>query len=117
MKTFKRYFFAAFFLLSISGLYAQDEIYNEKPKEKITDTNKTTVSVPDFDEYFTEKDFYVNERENNKHENQIEEEVIFTEEESEDKRERRGNGVAVQIAAEIVVEVFVNALFVIATFW
>ena len=70
-----------------------------------------TVDVENLDNYYTEKDFYAKEK--MKHKN----EILFTEEESEKKRNRRDNGVGVQIAAEIVFEVFINTLFVVATFW
>ena len=113
MKTFKIYLFISFFLLSFSVLRAQDEIYNEKAKKEVVETINTTVDVKDFDNYCTERDFYAKERK--KHTNK--DEIIFSDDECEKKKNKRNNGVAVQIAAEIVFEVFINALFVVATCW
>jgi len=84
MKTIKRCILPLIFLLSITNVFAQDEIYSgkkkevkEKKKEKkqIVSATKTKVVPAFYDEYYTERDY--NEKFNKK---SVEEERFSREE-------------------------------------
>lgn len=106
MKTFKIYFLVLFSFVFISGFYAQDEIYNEKPSREVVDTTALNTDANNFDNYNTEQDYYAkkNNQKNKK-------------EEAKKKERKRENSVWSDIAAEIVVEVVINSIFIIASLW
>lgn len=109
MKIVKRGILVSLFLLFAIATYAQDEIYNEKQKQEIIiDSSTTNVDEKDINNYVTEKEYYAKQQKKKEIE-------IFTEDNLKEKR--KDNGEAVQIAAEIVLEVFIHAVFIVATFW
>ena len=131
MKTIKLYISIIAVLLSISSVVAQDEIYNEKPKEvTVVDSNQIdellterndsghvdstmkTVEINNIEEYSTEEDYY-----EEKYGKQKEVELrVYTEEDvPKERRERRNGGGEVAVAvAEVVIEVLFNVVFFFA---
>ena len=113
MKTFTRGLVVVFFLLSVTVIYGQDEIYNEKPKKEIVvESNNTKVNEKDLNNYITEKDY--KEKEDEQKNKEVE---VFTEENPREKDQRRDNNEAAHIAVEIVFEIFIHAVFIVTTLW
>ena len=131
MKTIKLYVSIILVLFSVSSLFAQDEIYNEKPRKVVvidsnqideliivendstrTDSITKTVSINNIEEYSTEDDYY----EENYGKQKEEELRVYTEEDvPEGNRQRRNAGGDVAVAvAEVVLEVFFNVVFFFA---
>ena len=120
MKSIKIYLLPIFLLtLFNTQVFSQDDFYNnKKEKQKLEQTDSRADSII-VHEYFTEEDY--NEKHNvanNKISNDSEpyygDEIYSSEEE---KRRRERNNFFNEVAAEVVVEVIVNTLFIIATFW
>ena len=107
---------SALFILTFISVNAQDDFYNDKKAkdkektEKIVETQKIAI-----EEYTTEQDY------NEKHNIEPTYEVYDGESEEfydgTENRKPRRNTLAGEIVAEVVVEVFVNAVFIIAAFW
>jgi len=115
MKILKITISATFFLISAPDLLAQYEIYNEKPKTENTYSNANKINETDFDNYYTERDYNakVNGAGNKNKRNYNVDEY----DEKDHRNRNRNNDVAVQVAAEIVFDVFINTVFIVATFW
>ena len=113
MKSIKLLLSILFILLAF-GANAQDDFYNNKSKKKKTEVVKD--SVVSIDEYSTEQDY----NEKNKIDTSYEvydPEVEEIYEDENQPRKRRRNTFAAEIAAEVFVEVLINTVFIIATFW
>ena len=110
MKIVKRCLFLGLFLMLAIVTNAQDEIYNEKYKQEIVvDTSNSSINEKDIHNYVTEADYYAQQQKKQKNSE------VFTEDDTKEKR--RDNSEAVQIAAEVVLEVFIHAVFIIAAIW
>lgn len=120
MKSIKIYLLPIFLLtLFNTQVFSQDDFYHDKKeKQKFEQTDSRVDSII-VNEYFTEKDY--NEKHNvadnkiSKDSESYYEDEIYSSEEVKRKRDR--NNFFNEVAAEVVVEVLVNTLFIIATFW
>ncbi len=107
MKSIQYLLFILLFQGALSG-FSQDEIYNEK-KKKVDIEQYYNDSLVNTDAYATEKDYL----EKNK-------EYAYEEEganQHRKKRKKRNRSFAKEVVAEVVVEVFIHSLFLIATCW
>lgn len=108
---------SSLFLLIVVSVNAQDEIYNDKKnKDKVYTTQKLEVKHVAIDEYTTEEDY--NEKNNITTSYEVYEwednEEIYKDEK---QPKRRRNTVAGEVIAEVLVDVFINTVFIIAAFW
>lgn len=98
------------------GANAQDDFYNNKSKKKKEKTEVVKDSVVSINDYSTEQDY--NEMNNLEISYEVynpDVEEIY--EDNNKPRKPRRNSFAAEIAAEVFVEVLVNTVFIIATFW
>lgn len=107
-------------LFMFSSAFGQDEFYNdkskkEKKKEKLEVVDEKLVS---FTEYSTEIDYNQSKRKtvdpDQVHQEDDWEEEIY---QDEDERKRYRDNRAGEIAAQVIFEVVINTVFIIATFW
>ncbi len=114
MKTIQIIAVIVFSLVSTNVAFAQDEFYNEDRNNQSSEVvnEKEMVNEENYSTYKTENDFNENENEETKNENYIEED---NNEEQERKRRRRQANT--EFVAEIMVDVFINTVFIIAAFW
>ncbi|MDF1672797.1 MAG: hypothetical protein P1U41_04790 [Vicingaceae bacterium] len=115
MKSIKLLLSSVLIFIAI-GANAQDDFYNNKSKKKKEITEVVKDSVVSINDYSTEQDF----NEKNKIETSYEVYDPEVEEIYEDEnktRKRRRNTFAAEVAAEVFVEVLINTVFIIATFW
>lgn len=119
MKSIKLYLLPFFLITFFSSVtFSQNDFYNDKkaPNEKVLNIIEMDSIIAN--EYYTEKDFNeihrINEpQKNNDQEFYYEDEVYH----EEDRKARRRDSFLGEVAAEVVVEVVVNTLFILATFW
>lgn len=119
MKSIKIYLLPLFLFIFFSiQVFSQDEFYNDKKEtEKIEQTISKTDSIIVYG-YFTEKDY--NEIHGiQKHTKNTDSELYYGDEiyNEEPRKGRRRDGFLAEVAAEVIVEVVINAVFIIATFW
>jgi|GEM_PF-2903408 len=88
---------------------AQDDFYNNKSKKEKEKTTVVNEQIVGIDDYSTEQDY-------NEKNNITTKRYEYSETDDKKAKRRRGTSVAGEIVAEIVVEVFINALL-IAAFW
>ncbi len=115
MKSIKLLLSTVLIFITI-GANAQDDFYNNKSKKKKEKTEVVRDSVVSINDYSTEQDF----NEMNKIETSYElydPEVEEIYEDENKSRKRKRNTFAAEVAAEVVVEVLINTVFIIATFW
>ncbi|MCB0408681.1 MAG: hypothetical protein KDD29_00580 [Flavobacteriales bacterium] len=114
MKTIQIIAVIVFSLVSTNVAFAQDEFYNEDPKNQSSElvNEKEMVNEENYSTYKTENDFNENENEVIKNENYIKEDNNEGEE-----RKRRRRQANTEFVAEIMVDVFINTVFIIAAFW
>jgi len=117
MKTIKLFFLPIVLILIVNVAFAQDEFYNDSSNNSKNqdETELTTVApIEDVNTYTTEQDYVLSDDETTKlNQEEITQEEIFEEEE---RRKRRKEANA-QFIGEVVFEVFINAAFIVATFW
>ena len=107
------------FFFTVGGVFGQDEIYpdnkKKEKKEEVTQGQSTDEKV-DLDAYSTEMDY---NQANRSYRNQNNNDDYWEEEiyQDEDERRRSRDNGSGELVAQIVFEVVVNSLFIIATFW
>lgn len=114
MKTIKLFFFLIILSFISANAFAQDEFYNDSPKENTTSIKVESEISSDrnnIDNYTTERDYTSDVNQNNEVIT-IDEEVIYEEERK--KRQRRNRA---EFAAEVFFDVIVNAAFIVVAFW
>lgn len=112
MKTNLFYLVVLFFLVLSNNVVAQDEFYSDK---KTTETKSVKTDSVDISTYSTAEDYKAVE---NVEENTTNEEVYpdtYRDENShEEKRRKRDRN---EFVANVMVDVFINVVFIFATFW
>ena len=103
------------FIFVAFGANAQDDFYNNKPKKEKEKKEVVKEGVITIDDYATEQDY--NEKNNINPSYEVYDPEVEEIYEDEKKSKRRKNTLAAEIAAEVVVEVFINTVFIIAAFW
>lgn len=119
MKSIKIYLLPLFLIAFFSTqVFSQDDFYNEKlGKDKAEQKVSKTDSIIG-NEYFTEKDY--NEIQGIKeYQKNINSEFYCDDEgyNKDEPKKRERDSFMNEVAAEVIVEVVVNTLFIIATFW
>ncbi len=114
MKTIKLFFLLIISFFLSANAFAQDEFYNNSPKENrevVNNVNVDDAEGDNVDNYVTERDY-----KNNSYQ---EEEVMNTDEEVilEEERKKRQRRNRAEIAAEVFFDVIVNAAFIVVAFW
>ncbi len=129
MNSIKIYLLPILFLLSINQhLFSQNDFYNESKEPEKTTQNTTIVDIDLIDEYTTEQDYnelhQINNTPDNIESDYFDEDVVYDDEVYEDEiymeqknQKRRKNTVAGEIAADILLDVFINAVFIITSCW
>lgn len=114
MKSIKLLAFLLFMFVSFN-MAAQNDFYNDKKEKNEVVFEQNAVDINNIDEYNTEQDF--NEKYNIEPSYEVYDE--HTEEIYSDEKQpkQRRSTLAGEIAAEIVVEVIINTVFIIATCW
>ena len=114
MKSIKLIVSLLFVFVSFN-MSAQNDFYSDEKGKIEPVLEQNVVDVYSLDEYSTEQDY------NEKHNIEPSYEVYNenTEEIYSDEKQpkRRRNTFAGDVAAEVVVEVIINTVFIIATFW
>lgn len=116
MKTNLFYLVVLFFLVLSNNVVAQDEFYSDK---KTTETKSVRTDSVDISTYSTAEDYKAVE---NVEENTTNEDVDspdnyrgYRDENShEEKRRKRDRN---EFVANVMVDVFINVVFIVATFW
>jgi hypothetical protein len=114
MKTIKLLFLLSISFLMSVNTFAQDEFYNDSPKENTTSIkvdSETSSDGNNIDNYTTERD-YTSDNNRNNEVVIVDEEVIYEEERK--KRQRRNRA---EFAAEVFFDVIVNTAFIVVAFW
>ena len=118
MESIKTYLLPLFLTICFSTpIFSQNDFnenINEKNKEELIDLKTDSILVHT---YFTERDY--NEKyniETVKHDNGSE---LYNDEAYNDKEQRRKvrDDFFIEVAAEVIVEVVINAIFIIAAIW
>lgn len=115
MKTILIYFLLTFFSILSNNILAQDEFYGNKKEAESAVVKTDSV---DFGSYSTAEDYYDAENrsvvyDNKKYEVDVVEEEEVHEETQEEKRDIRERAAFI---TNVVFDVFVNAVFIFATF-
>lgn len=108
MKTIPIYLLLLIFLGNFNTVSAQDEFYSEP---KTTEIKVVPLDTVNLDNYTTEQDYVeaVQKEESDA--------VVEVEAEEDNERLRQKRNLRTEVVAEIVVDVFINAVFIIAAFW
>ncbi|MCB9173214.1 MAG: hypothetical protein H6589_01250 [Flavobacteriales bacterium] len=115
MKTILIYFLLTFFSIISNNILAQDEFYSNKKEAENAVVKTDSV---DFGSYSTAEDYYDVENRSVVYDNKkyavdaVKEEEVH-EETQEEKRDRRERAAFI---TNVVFDVFVNAVFIFATF-
>ncbi|PJA08686.1 MAG: hypothetical protein COX70_03100 [Flavobacteriales bacterium CG_4_10_14_0_2_um_filter_32_8] len=118
MNSIKIYLLSTLFLVFFNNLlFSQNDFYNDKKEEKNISSNKVTINDIDLiDEYTTEKDYneihHINKIQYNDDE-LLEEEIYSNQKNTKTKKDT----IAAEVVADVILNVFVNAVFIIATCW
>ncbi len=119
MKSIKIYLLPLIlFTFFSTQAFSQNDFYNDKKKktkieQKISKTDSIIVN-----EYYTEKDY--NELHSIKEIKINTNSEIYYDDEAyneEERKHRERDGFLAEVAAEVIVEVVINAVFIIATIW
>lgn len=115
MKSIQIYFLplilSCFF--GMKGFSQSSVNFNKNQKETISRTDSILIN-----EYLTEKDY--NKKHNVNKQNRVADSEIYYEDESnkeEEQKKNEKNSFLNEVAAEVIVEVVVNTLFIIAAIW
>ncbi len=119
MKSIKIYLLPlVLFTFFSTSVFSQNDFYNAKKEEqKIVQKKSKTDSIL-VHGYFTEKDY--NEMHGvEKSQKNVDTEFYYGDETTEEaeRRKKERDSFLGEVAAEVIVEVMVNAVFVIAAFW
>ncbi|MBL4593164.1 MAG: hypothetical protein JKX68_05015 [Flavobacteriales bacterium] len=117
MKSIKTYLLPLLLLTFFStSVFAQNDFYNgEKEQEKIEQKISTTDSILVYG-YYTEIDY--NEIHGiEKPKNNVDSEFYYGDEVRDKEKHRKKDSFLSEVAAEVIVEVVINAVFILATFW
>ena len=108
MKTIPFYLLIIIFLANFNTAFAQDEFYSTPKTSEIKGVSLDTVNL---DDYTTEQDYIesVHKEESDT--------VVEIEAEEDNKRLRQKRTLRAEVVAEIVVDVFINTVFIITAFW
>ncbi len=108
MKTIPIYLLLLIFLGNFNTVSAQDEFYSTPKTAEIKVVSRDTINL---DNYTTEQDCNeaVYKTESNA--------AVEVEAEEDNERLRQKRNLRAEIVAEIVVDAFINAVFIIAAFW
>lgn len=112
MKTNLFYLVVLFFLVLSNNVVAQDEFYGDKKTTETTSIKRDSVDVSS---YSTAEDYKAVE---NVEENTTNEEVYpdtYRDENSHDEKRRKRD--RNEFVANVMVDVFINLVFIVATFW
>ena len=113
MKTNLFYLAVLFFLVLNNNVVAQDEFYNDK---NTSETKSVKADSVDISSYSTAEDYY--EVGGVVKENNTNEQVDSDNYQDEDTRfEKRRKSEKNEFVSNIVVDVFINAVFIVLTFW
>lgn len=108
MKTIPIYLLLLIFLGNFNTVSAQDEFYSASKTAEIEVVSRDTVNL---DNYSTEQDY-------NEAVYEVKsDDVVEVEAEEDNERLRQKRNLRAEVVAEIVVDVFINAVFIIAAFW
>ncbi len=118
MNSIKIYLLSALFLILFNNLlFSQNDFYNDKKEVEKTIPKTTINDVELINEYTTEKDYNeihnINEVQYNDGSEFYEEEVYA----DQNDNKRKKNTIAGEIVAEVILDVFFNAVFIIAACW
>lgn len=118
MNSIKIYLLSTLFLIFFNNLlFSQDDFYNDAKKVEKTTPKATISDVDIIDEYTTEKDYdeihNAQEIENNDDSEFYEDEV----DKEQTNKNRKKNTIAGEIVAEVILDVFLNAVFIIVACW
>ena len=118
MNSIKIYLLPTLFLFLFNNLlFSQNDFYNDKKEVEKTIPKATIIDVELINEYTTEKDYNeinnINEVQYNDGSEFYEEEVYADQKDSK----RKKNTIAGEIVAEVIFDVFFNAVFIIAACW
>jgi hypothetical protein len=119
MSSIKIYLLPVLLLFFISNqLIAQNELNKEKNKTVKMEQKIIQIDVYNIEDYTTEKDYnqihkISQQQKNNGYEFYNEEEIY-----SDNKiHKRKKNTLAGEIVADVIAEVLINTVFIIATYW
>jgi hypothetical protein len=113
MKTILFYLVVIFFSILSTNVFAQDEFYNNKKGAEITSDKLDSL---DLNSYTTAEDYY--EVGGVVEENNTNEQVDPDNYRDEDTRsEKRRKSEKNEFVSNLVVDVFINAVFIVLTFW
>lgn len=113
MKTNLFYLAVLFFLVLNNNVVAQDEFYNDK---NTSETKSVKADSVDISSYSTAEDYY--EVGGVVKENNTNEQVDLDNYQDEDTRsEKRRKSEKNEFVSNLVVDVFINAVFIVLTFW
>jgi len=119
MKSIKIYLLPFILLIVFcSPLYSQNDFYNDKTPQKSVIQKASKIDSVLIHGYFTEKDY--NElRGIDNSQKKSESEIYYRDEvlTEEEQRKRERDGFFSEVAAEVIVEVVVHTVFILATFW
>ena len=102
---------------SLNSIFAQDEIYSTSKKNNSEINIEDSVNLEVGSEYYTEEDYVEEDNYRSNDHEQImynDEEWEKEEKDKERKRRKRRNS---EFAAEVLVDVFIQTAFFVATFW
>lgn len=108
MKTIPIYLLLLIFLGNFNTVSAQDEFYSAPKTAEIEVVSRDSVNL---DNYTTEQDY-------NEAVYEVKSDaVVEVDNEEDNERLRQKRNLRAEIVAEIAVDVFINAVFIIAAFW
>ena len=112
MKTILFYLIVIFFSILSTNVFAQDEFYNNK---KGAETTSIKVDSVDLSSYTTAEDYYeVGVVEENNTNEQVDSDNYRDEDTRSEKRRKRDRN---EFVANVMVDVFINVVFIALTFW
>lgn len=111
MKTILIYFPILFFLILSNNILAQDEFYKDKKEVEKTSIEADSVN---YESYSTAEDYY--DAENSSVVYEKKEYAIDNVEDEENQEEKRDKRERAAFITNVVFDVFVNAVFIFATF-
>lgn len=119
MKSIKIYLLPLILIAFFSSpTFSQNDFYNSKKekeqgKQKLSKTDSILV-----DGYFTEEDYNeIRGIKENKHTSSSEEYYKNKDYTEEERKKNERDHFLTEVAAEVIIEVVVNTLFILATFW
>lgn len=124
MKTIKIYFTTCLLIFAFGKLSAQNEIYNNQPKQNITSEliPKTITKDVAIENYYTEADYKLklkhdSEINTNNKANNTDEYVVKKDKDKKKDRRCCNGSVAAEIVLEVAVNVFINVAAIMVHFW